>query len=243
MSQKTIQVKDLTRRFGDFIAVDHLTFDVSEGEVFGFLGANGAGKTTALRMLCGLLDPSSGEALVAGYDIRTQRELIKRHIGYMSQKFSLYTDLTANENIELFGAIYGLSRVDIAQRKEQIAHKLGIEEQMKSRLVGSMPPGLRQKIAFSVALLHNPKIVFMDEPTGGVDPLARRLFWEMILETAAQGTTMMVTTHYMDEAMYCNRVSIMAEGVIKVLGEPSELIKQASVENMDELFVKIARAQ
>lgn len=243
MSQKTIQVKDLTRRFGDFIAVDHLTFDVSEGEVFGFLGANGAGKTTALRMLCGLLDPSSGEALVAGYDIRTQRELIKRHIGYMSQKFSLYTDLTANENIELFGAIYGLSRVDIAQRKEQIAHKLGIEEQMKSRLVGSMPPGLRQKIAFSVALLHNPKIVFMDEPTGGVDPLARRLFWEMILETAAQGTTMMVTTHYMDEAMYCDRVSIMAEGVIKVLGEPSELIKQASVENMDELFVKIARAQ
>jgi ABC-2 type transport system ATP-binding protein len=233
-----IVVKDLTRRFGDFTAVDHITFDVAAGEVFGFLGANGAGKTTAIKMLIGLLAPTSGLAQVAGLDIATQTEQIRRRIGYMSQKFSLYEDLTVLENIALYGGIYGLTKQQISERSTAMLETLGLEDQ----LVGKLPLGWKQKLAFSVALLHEPAVVFLDEPTGGVDPITRRQFWELIYAAAQRGTTVFVTTHYMDEAEYCDRVSIMVDGRIVTLGSPRDLKAQWKVDTIDELFVRLARA-
>ena len=230
----------LTKRFGDFVATDAITFTVAEGEIFGFLGANGAGKTTAIRMLCGLLKPSSGEATVAGFDVYKQTEQIKQHIGYMSQRFSLYEDLTVRENIRFYGGIYGLSLAEIRQKTDVIATKLGLESVANS-LVVSLPLGWKQKLAFSVALLHDPKIVFLDEPTGGVDPITRRQFWEMIYEAAHRGTTIFVTTHYMDEAEYCHRVSIMVDGQIKALDTPASLKKSYNTTSMDGVFQILAR--
>lgn len=230
----------LTKRFGDFVATDAITFTVGEGEIFGFLGANGAGKTTAIRMLCGLLKPSSGEATVAGFDVYKQTEQIKQHIGYMSQRFSLYEDLTVRENIRFYGGIYGLSLADIRQKTDVIVTKLGLESVANS-LVVSLPLGWKQKLAFSVALLHDPKIVFLDEPTGGVDPITRRQFWEMIYEAAHRGTTIFVTTHYMDEAEYCHRVSIMVDGQIKALDTPTGLKKNYNTTSMDGVFQILAR--
>lgn len=230
----------LTKRFGDFVATDAITFTVGEGEIFGFLGANGAGKTTAIRMLCGLLKPSSGEATVAGFDVYKQTEQIKQHIGYMSQRFSLYEDLTVRENIRFYGGIYGLSLADIRQKTDVIVTKLGLESVVNS-LVVSLPLGWKQKLAFSVALLHDPKIVFLDEPTGGVDPITRRQFWEMIYEAAHRGTTIFVTTHYMDEAEYCHRVSIMVDGQIKALDTPTGLKKNYNTTSMDGVFQILAR--
>lgn len=235
-----ISVKDLCKRFGSFTAVDHITFDVSRGEIFGFLGANGAGKTTAMRMLCGLSFPSSGDGRVAGYDINTQPEQIKRHIGYMSQRFSLYDDLTAMENIRLFGGIYGLSRAEATRRADRIFQRLGFGN-VSGKLVGSLPLGWKQKLAFSVATVHDPDIVFLDEPTGGVDPITRRQFWEMIYEKAHNGTTIFVTTHYMDEAEYCNRVSVMVDGRIMALDTPKNLKDKYNAQSMDEVFRTLAR--
>jgi ABC-2 type transport system ATP-binding protein len=235
-----IHARDLTRRFGNFTAVDHITFDVAEGEVFGFLGANGAGKTTAMRMLIGLLAPTSGRATVAGHDIASNVEEVKKSIGYMSQRFSLYEDLTVRENGELYGGIYGLSRRDARSRLDVMLQRLGLEEAADKR-VKALPLGWRQKLAFSVALLHRPRIVFLDEPTGGVDPITRRQFWELIYETATAGTTVLVTTHYMDEAEYCDRISIMVAGRIAALGTPSELKEQYRVPSIDDVFVRLAR--
>jgi ABC-2 type transport system ATP-binding protein len=235
-----VEARDLTRRFGTFTAVDAITFRVAEGEVFGFLGANGAGKTTAMRMLTGLLAPTSGEARVAGYDVYTEPEQIKRSIGYMSQRFSLYEDLTVRENIRLYGGIYGLTDGEIAERSDRLVTRLGLEGARKD-LVGSLPLGWKQKLAFSVAMIHQPRVVFLDEPTGGVDPITRRQFWEMIYEAAAGGTTVFVTTHYMDEAEYCDRVSIMVAGRIGALGAPDELKAQFGAATMDEVFVRLAR--
>jgi ABC-2 type transport system ATP-binding protein len=235
-----IDAKDLTRTFGNFTAVDRISFDVRVGEVFGFLGANGAGKTTAIRMLTGLLAPSSGRATVAGYDVTTQAELIKRNIGYMSQRFSLYEDLTVAENIRLYGGIYDLSARDVRTRTDQMLRRLGLEHAASS-LVRSIPLGWRQKLAFSVALLHEPRVVFLDEPTSGVDPITRRQFWELIYETAAAGTTVLVTTHYMDEAEYCDRISIMVAGRIAAYGTPTELKRRFQADSIDELFVRLAR--
>jgi ABC-2 type transport system ATP-binding protein len=235
-----IEAKDLTRTFGTFTAVDHVSFDVRAGEVFGFLGANGAGKTTAIRMLTGLLAPSAGRATVAGYDVATQGELIKRTIGYMSQRFSLYEDLTATENIRLYGGIYDLTAREIRDRTDRMLRRLGLEH-ASSSLVRAIPLGWRQKLAFSVALLHEPRVVFLDEPTSGVDPITRRQFWELIYETAAGGTTVLVTTHYMDEAEYCNRMSIMVAGRIAAYGTPAELKQRFQVDSIDELFVRLAR--
>jgi ABC-2 type transport system ATP-binding protein len=218
-----ITAHDLTRTFGDFTAVDRITFSVHTGEVFGFLGANGAGKTTAMRMLTGLLAPTGGEATVAGFDIRRESERVKRAIGYMSQRFSLYDDLTVRENVQLYGGIYGLARRELAVRMEAMLGRLGLESAARSR-VGDLPLGWKQKLAFSVALLHEPRVVFLDEPTSGVDPITRRQFWEMIYATAHGGTTVLVTTHYMDEAdQYCERVALMHRGRIRALGAPSEL--------------------
>ncbi len=239
-SEIVIHAKDLTRTFGSFIAVDHITFDVHAGEVFGFLGANGAGKTTAIRMLIGLLAPSSGEAFVAGHDVYTESELIKRDIGYMSQRFSLYDDLTVRENIRLYGGIYDLTGKEIRERTDRMLTRLGLEDAAND-LVRSIPLGWKQKLAFSVALLHQPRIVFLDEPTGGVDPITRRQFWELIYETAAAGTTVLVTTHYMDEAEYCDNISIMVAGKIAAFGAPSELKKEYCVDSIDEVFVRLAR--
>ena len=239
-AQPAIEAYGLTRRFGDFTAVDQVTFDVGVGEVFGFLGANGAGKTTAIRILTGLLAPSAGDARVAGYDVYTQSEAIKRRIGYMSQKFSLYEDLTVRENIRLYGAIYDLSDHAIRDRTRQLLERLRLE-QSADRLVRTLPLGWRQKLAFSVALLHEPSIVFLDEPTSGVDPITRRQFWELIYEAAARGTTVFVTTHYMDEAEYCDRVSIMVAGRIGAIGTPAELKQQFGTDSMDEVFVRLAR--
>ncbi len=230
----------LTKRFGDFVATDAVTFTVGEGEIFGFLGANGAGKTTAIRMLCGLLKPSSGEATVAGFNVYKQTEKIKQNIGYMSQRFSLYEDLTVRENIRFYGGIYGLSLTNIRQKTDVIVAKLGLEAVADS-LVVSLPLGWKQKLAFSVALLHDPKIVFLDEPTGGVDPITRRQFWEMIYEAAHRGTTIFVTTHYMDEAEYCHRVSIMVDGQIKALDTPAGLKKSYNTTSMDGVFQILAR--
>lgn len=233
-----IEVHDLTRRFGNFTAVDHISFDVGVGEVFGFLGANGAGKTTAIKMLIGLLAPTSGSARVAGLDVATQTEQIRRRIGYMSQRFSLYEDLTVLENIALYGGIYGLSDEQISERSSSMLQTLGLTDQ----LVGKLPLGWKQKLAFSVALLHEPAVVFLDEPTGGVDPITRRQFWELIYSAAARGTTVFVTTHYMDEAEYCDRISIMVDGRIATLGTPHDLKAEWKVDSIDELFVRLARA-
>jgi ABC-2 type transport system ATP-binding protein len=235
----TIEANDLTRRFGDFTAVDHISFAIDEGEVFGFLGANGAGKTTSIRMLTGLLEPTEGEAQVAGYDVRSHPEQVKRRIGYMSQRFALYDDLTVRENIRLYGGIYGLSGADIRRRRDRLLERLGFEHAAGER-VGSIPLGWKQKLAFSVALLHEPSVVFLDEPTSGVDPVTRRQFWEMIYEAAADGTTLLVTTHYMDEAEYCDRVSIMVDGTIDALGTPAALKTQYAADTMDDVFVEVA---
>lgn len=235
-----ISTHGLTCRFGSFVAVDHITFDVGAGEVFGFLGANGAGKTTAIKMLIGLLAPSAGEARVAGFDVGTERAQIRRNIGYMSQRFSLYNDLTVRENIQLYGGIYGLSDAQLRDRTAALLESLGLSASAGD-LVGRLPLGWKQKLAFSVALLHEPKIVFLDEPTGGVDPITRRQFWEMIYAAAARGTTVFVTTHYMDEAEYCDRISIMVDGRIAALGTPAALKAQYEVDTVDDLFVRLAR--
>ena len=240
MNNNIISVENLTKKFGSFTAVDSITFSVNRGEVFGFLGANGAGKSTAMRMLCGLLEPSTGTGNVAGFDIYKQRDKIKKRIGYMSQKFSLYNDLSVLENMVLYGGIYGLSRSVIKERASEKLSELGLKDQM-NRLVKDLPLGWKQKISFSVSLLHKPEIVFLDEPTGGVDPMTRRDFWEMIHKAAEDGTSIFVTTHYMDEAEYCDRISMMVEGRIDGLGTPQELKKQFNSANMDEVFLKLAR--
>ncbi len=237
---KVIQVKDLTKRFGSFTAVDAISFEVSRGEIFGFLGANGAGKTTAMRMLCGLSYPSGGSGTVAGFDIVREGEQIKRHIGYMSQRFSLYEDLTVFENMQLFGGIYGMSERDIRSRADELLEKVQFTSQ-RDTLVGSIPLGWKQKLAFLVATMHAPEIVFLDEPTGGVDPITRRQFWDMIRQAASEGTTIFVTTHYMDEAEYCDRVSIMVDGRIRALDSPQALKEQFGAKNMNEVFVKLCR--
>lgn len=238
--EPAIRVRDLARRFGGFIAVRGISFEVARGEVFGFLGANGAGKTTAIKMLTGLLLPTSGEARVAGYDVYRETESIRRHIGYMSQRFSLYEDLTVRENIELYGGIYGLSDERIAKRSTELIARLGLHD-VRDTLVGSLPLGWKQKLAFSVAVIHDPAIVFLDEPTSGVDPITRRQFWEMIYTAASKGTTVFVTTHYMDEAEYCDRVSIMVEGTIAALGTPNDLKSRYGAATIEDVFVRLAR--
>jgi ABC-2 type transport system ATP-binding protein len=240
MKETVIKTEKLTKRFGDFIATNEITLEVYKGEIFGFLGANGAGKTTAMRMLCGLSIPSSGDAAIAGYDVYKQTECIKKNIGYMSQKFSLYEDLTVLENIKFFGGIYGLTDKKIKSKSEELLYELGLQDEAK-KLVGSLPLGWKQKLSFSVAILHEPKIVFLDEPTGGVDPVTRRQFWDLIYDAANRGITIFVTTHYMDEAEYCNRISIMVDGRIKALDSPTNLKKQFSVSSMDEVFFELAR--
>lgn len=240
MQDVVIKTDKLTKKFGDFIATNAVTFDVHKGEIFGFLGANGAGKTTAMRMLCGLLAPSSGTATVAGFDVYNQTESIKKNIGYMSQKFSLYEDLNIQENLDFFGGIYGMSNADIKTKSAQLIQKLGLGKEAKKR-VQELPLGWKQKLAFSVAIFHNPKIVFLDEPTGGVDPVTRRQFWDLIYEASDNGITVFVTTHYMDEAEYCNRVSIMVDGVIAALDTPHNLKKQFKANSMDEVFYQLAR--
>lgn len=235
-----ISAQQLTKRFGDFTAVDAITFDVKRGEIFGFLGANGAGKTTAMRMLCGLSFPTSGKAQIAGYDLSTESEKIKQSIGYMSQKFSLYEDLTIVENIRFYGGIYGLTDQQIKAKTEFMLHQLHLEDQAKT-LTRALPLGWKQKISFSVAMLHQPKIVFLDEPTGGVDPVTRREFWTMIYQAAHEGTTVFVTTHYMDEAEYCDRVSIMVDGRIEALDTPDKLKTKFSVGSMEDVFIQLAR--
>ncbi len=235
-----IEVKDMVKKFGSFMANDHLTFHVERGEIFGFLGANGAGKTTAMRILCGLSFPTSGEIRVAGHDVYREREKIKRKIGYMSQKFSLYEDLTVSENIHLYAGIYGMSRKQIATREEELLERLGLTH-IRKRLISEIPLGWKQKLAFSVAIFHQPVLVFLDEPTGGVDPIARRQFWEMIHDATEEGITVFVTTHYMDEAEYCDRVSIMVDGRIDALDTPAALKQQFESKNMNEVFLKLAR--
>jgi ABC-2 type transport system ATP-binding protein len=237
---KAIETDKLTKRFGTFTAVDAITFDVAEGEIFGFLGANGAGKTTAMRMLCGLSFPTSGKAIVAGYDLAKYPDKIKQSIGYMSQKFSLYEDLTITENIRFYGGIYGLTDNQIKKKTDFMLSKLDLVKESKT-LVRALPLGWRQKLAFSVSMVHDPRIVFLDEPTGGVDPITRREFWMMIYEAADRGTTVFVTTHYMDEAEYCGRVSIMVDGRIDALGTPQELKRRFSATGMDQVFLKLAR--
>jgi ABC-2 type transport system ATP-binding protein len=239
-AESAIVASELTRKFGGFVAVDRISFDVKAGEVFGFLGANGAGKTTAIRMLTGLLKPSGGQATVAGFDVYAQSEAIKRHIGYMSQKFSLYEDLTVFENIQLYGGIYDLTNGQIRERTDHMLQRLGFRG-AASTLVRSLPLGWRQKLAFSVALLHQPRIVFLDEPTSGVDPITRRQFWELIYEAASTGTTVFVTTHYMDEAEYCDRISIMVDGKIGAIGTPAELKSRFDSSSVDDVFVRLAR--
>ena len=235
-----IQVKDLTKQFGAFTAVAHIAFEVERGEIFGFLGANGAGKTTAMRMLCGLSYPTSGSGTVAGFDVVKEGEKIKRHIGYMSQRFSLYDDLTVIENMELFGGIYGVKGRELKQRATALLQELDFHEE-RDTLVSALPLGWKQKLAFAVATLHRPEIVFLDEPTGGVDPITRRQFWEMIYQAASEGTTIFVTTHYMDEAEYCNRISMMVDGKIKALDTPANLKKSFNAASMDEVFRILAR--
>lgn len=240
MQQKAIISENLTKIFGDFTAVDHISFEVTKGEIFGFLGANGAGKTTAMRMFCGLSIPTSGNATVAGFDVYKNTEDIKKNIGYMSQKFSLYENLTILENLEFFGGIYGLSNKQIKEKSAELVAKLGLEKE-KNKLVSELPLGWKQKLAFSVAIFHEPEIVFLDEPTGGVDPVTRRQFWDLIYEASENGITIFVTTHYMDEAEYCNRVSIMVDGKIAALDSPINLKKQFNAKNMDEVFYQLAR--
>lgn len=235
-----IQTRNLSKHFGSFAAVDSISFEVNKGEIFGFLGANGAGKTTAIRMLSGLLNPSSGEANVAGYDVYKQSEEIKKRIGYMSQKFSLYEDLTVLENIQFFGGIYGLNKSTLKQKSDALISSLGIND-IKNHLVKSIPLGWKQKLAFSVAIIHEPDVVFLDEPTGGVDPITRRQFWDLIYQAANNGVTVFVTTHYMDEAEYCNRISIMVDGKIAAMGTPLELKNSFHAQHMDEVFYQLAR--
>ncbi len=235
-----IKVRELTKRFGNFTAVDRISFDVKEGEIFGFLGANGAGKTTAIQMLCGISKPSGGTGTVAGFDINKESEKIKRNIGYMSQRFSLYEDLRVWENIRLFGGIYGLSEKVIAEKTDELLERLDFASE-RNTMVKSLPLGWKQKLAFSVAIFHEPKIVFLDEPTGGVDPAMRRQFWEMIYDAAERGITVFVTTHYMDEAEYCNRVSIMVDGRIDALDTPKELRRIHNAASMEEVFTRLAR--
>jgi len=235
-----ISAQELTKRFGDFTAVDAITFDVKQGEIFGFLGANGAGKTTAMRMLCGLSFPTSGSAQIAGYDLASSAESIKQSIGYMSQKFSLYDDLSIVENIRFYGGIYGLSDQEIKDKTHQLLKALHLEDHAKT-LTKSLPLGWKQKVAFSVAMVHQPRIVFLDEPTGGVDPVTRREFWTMIYEAAHAGTTVFVTTHYMDEAEYCDRVSIMVDGRIEALDTPQKLKEKFNAPNMEGVFIQLAR--
>lgn len=237
-----ITTDKLSKKFGAFLAVNAISFEVGQGEIFGFLGANGAGKTTALRMLTGLLTPSSGSATVAGFDVWKQPEMVKRRIGYMSQKFSLYEDLTIRENIRLFGGIYGLSMPVIKTKTAALIEKLGLEQEA-DKLVGSLPLGWKQKLAFSVALIHEPKVVFLDEPTSGVDPITRRQFWELIYQASAEGVTLMVTTHYMEEAEYCDRVSMMVDGKIEALDTPRNLKNTFQAKDMDEVFRKLARGK
>lgn len=239
-TEYAITANQLTKHFGDFTAVDAISFEVNKGEIFGFLGANGAGKTTAMRMLCGLSKPNSGEATVAGFDVNTQPEHIKRNIGYMSQKFSLYDDLTVFENIRFYAGIYGLRDKAIKERSDKLLHELQLQPE-RDKLVKSLPLGWKQKLAFSIAIIHDPAIVFLDEPTGGVDPLTRREFWEMMYASAASGTTIFVTTHYMDEAEYCNRVSIMVDGKIAALDTPANLRKQFDTHHMNDVFLTLAR--
>jgi ABC-2 type transport system ATP-binding protein len=238
--EPVIRTDKLTKRFGDFIATNSITFEVYAGEIFGFLGANGAGKTTAMRMLTGLSTPSSGSATIAGFDVYKETEQIKKNIGYMSQKFSLYEDLTVMENIRFFGGIYGLSDKAIREKSGMLIEQLGLQTE-KKKLVGALPLGWKQKLSFSVAVLHDPRIVFLDEPTGGVDPLTRRQFWDLIYAATARGVTVFVTTHYMDEAEYCNRISIMVDGSIRALDTPYNLKQQLEVSSMDEVFYKLAR--
>jgi ABC-2 type transport system ATP-binding protein len=238
--ERIIEVHDLVKKFGSFVANDHLTFHVNKGEIFGFLGANGAGKTTAIRILCGLSAPTSGKVSVAGFDAYRQTEKIKQNIGYMSQKFSLYEDLTPIENIQFYGGIYGMSAKEIRERSEKLFKRLGFDE-FKSKLIKEIPLGWRQKLAFSVAVFHQPKIVFLDEPTGGVDPITRRQFWDLIYQAANDGITVFVTTHYMDEAEYCSRASIMVDGRIADLDTPLNLIKKYNTSSMDEVFYILAR--
>jgi ABC-2 type transport system ATP-binding protein len=240
MTEAVIKTDKLTKRFGDFIATNEITFEVQKGEIFGFLGANGAGKTTAMRMLCGLSTPSSGTASIAGFDVYKETEQIKKNIGYMSQKFSLYEDLTVTENIRFFGGIYGLSNLQIKNKTEELLQRLELTGEAK-KLVGALPLGWKQKLSFSVAVLHEPKIVFLDEPTGGVDPVTRRQFWDLIYEASNNGVTIFVTTHYMDEAEYCNRISIMVDGRIKALDTPSNLKASFNAGSMDEVFYELAR--
>jgi ABC-2 type transport system ATP-binding protein len=240
MSDVVISVRELTKKFGNFTAVERISFDVYRGEIFGFIGANGAGKTTAMRMLCGLSYPTSGSGTVAGFDVMSEGEKIKRHIGYMSQRFSLYNDLTVWENINLFAGIYGLSKKETEERGTELLSKLKFSSE-RNTLVGSLPVGWKQKLAFSIATIHRPEIVFLDEPTGGVDPLTRRQFWEMIYEAAAGGTTIFVTTHYMDEAEYCSRVAIMVDGRLDALDSPAKLKQEFRADSMDEVFRTLAR--
>ncbi|EKN12152.1 hypothetical protein HMPREF1076_03317 [Parabacteroides goldsteinii CL02T12C30] len=235
-----IETDSLTKRFGTFTAVDHISFEVGEGEIFGFLGANGAGKTTAMRMLCGLSIPTSGKARVAGFDVYKETEQIKRHIGYMSQKFSLYGDLKVWENIRLYGGIYGLPKKKLAEKTDELLDVLDLEGE-RNTLVDALPLGWKQKLAFSVAIIHEPRIVFLDEPTGGVDPVTRRQFWELIYKAAERNITVFVTTHYMDEAEYCNRVSIMVDGKIEALDSPAALKSSFHAENMNDVFRALAR--
>jgi len=241
IKEKVITVDRLTKKYGDFIATNAISFEVEKGEIFGFLGANGAGKTTAMRMLCGLSIPSSGSATVAGFDVYKETELIKQNIGYMSQKFSLYEDLTVKENIRFYAGIYGMSRSAIKEKMASLLEQLQLSHEENS-LVKSLPLGWKQKLAFSVAILHEPAIVFLDEPTGGVDPVTRREFWNLIYEAAAKGITVFVTTHYMDEAEYCNRVSIMVDGKIEALDTPHNLKHTFNASSMDDVFLQLARA-
>ena len=236
----SITAEKLTKKFGNFTAVDAITFEVKEGEIFGFLGANGAGKTTAMRILCGLLHPTSGKATVAGYDVYRQQEKIKKNIGYMSQKFSLYENLTVRENIEFYGGIYGLRMKEIRPKMRALLQTLELDSEA-NKLVGSLPLGWKQKLAFSTAIFHEPRIVFLDEPTSGVDPVTRRQFWEMIYEAASRGITVFVTTHYMDEAEYCNRISLMVDGRIDALDAPKNLKAEHNAQSMDEVFYALAR--
>ncbi len=238
--EKVIIAENLTKRFGSFVATDHISFSVRRGEIFGFLGANGAGKTTAMRMLCGLSRPSEGRAVVAGFDVASQAEQVKRHIGYMSQKFSLYDDLTVAENMRLFGGIYGMGRRQIAERTDDMLNELGFSSE-RNALVKSLPLGWKQKLAFALAIFHEPEIVFLDEPTGGVDPVTRRRFWEQIYQAADRGITVFVTTHYMDEAEYCDRVSIMVDGKIEALDTPSALKQNFGAGSLYDVFFSLAR--
>lgn len=240
MEENVIIAEDLTKQFGDFVAVDHISFEVSKGEIFGFLGANGAGKTTVMRMLNGLSKPTSGSATIAGFNIATDSEEIKKHIGYMSQKFSLYDDLTISENLKLFGGIYGMSKSEIRDKTDRLLKELELDGERKT-MVKRLPLGWKQKLAFSVSIFHEPDVVFLDEPTGGVDPITRRRFWEMIYRAADKGITVFVTTHYMDEAEYCDRVSIMVDGKIEALDTPLELKRNFQADNMYDVFMQLAR--